>query len=193
MLEILQMLAWIACVIYSTIPSFWLAIHPRAEYWRSRSRSPYRFLLPMWIGMWIFCGLVTLTWRHVQFYKATWSWIPAAFIFLIGLWTYKKAGAGFSARQLAGLPEILDGHGEQKLVIAGIRRRVRHPIYLGHLCEMVAWSVGSGLAVCYGLTAFTVITGAIMIRMEDSELEKRFGEEYSEYRKKVPALFPPMQ
>ncbi len=58
---------------------------------------------------------------------------------------------------------------------------------------MLAWSVGTGLAVCYGLTVFAVITGAIMIRMEDTELEKRFGEEYREYRKKVPALLPRMQ
>jgi protein-S-isoprenylcysteine O-methyltransferase Ste14 len=192
MLRILQSIAWIACVIYSTIPLFWLAIHPRAKYWRSRPRSPYRLLLPMWIGMWLICGLATRPWRHFQLYKATWSWIPAACIFLLGLWIYKNAGTGFSLRQLGGLPEILDGHHEQRLVISGIRRRVRHPIYLGHLCEMMAWSIGSGLLVCYGLTALAVITGAIMVRAEDAELEKRFGEEYLQYRKKVPALFPPM-
>jgi protein-S-isoprenylcysteine O-methyltransferase Ste14 len=37
---------------------------------------------------------------------------------------------------------------------------------------------------------FAIITGAIMIRLEDAELEKRFGEEYSQYRKRVPALLP---
>ena len=111
-------------------------------------------------------------------------------VFAIGLWIYKKSGAAFSAHQLAGLPEILEGHHEQRLVISGIREHVRHPIYLGHLCEMLAWSVGSGLLVCYGLTVFAIITGAIMIRLEDAELEKRFGEEYSQYRKRVPALLP---
>ena len=63
-------------------------------------------------------------------------------------------------------------------------------MYLGHLCEMLGWSVGTGLAVCWALTGFAVITGAVMIWMEDAELEKRFGEEYEEYRKRVPAVLP---
>jgi protein-S-isoprenylcysteine O-methyltransferase Ste14 len=55
---------------------------------------------------------------------------------------------------------------------------------------LLAWSVGTGLAVCWWLTAFAMVTGAVMIRMEDAELEKRFGEEYREYRSNVPAVFP---
>ena len=85
---------------------------------------------------------------------------------------------------------MVPGHHEQQLVTSGIRARVRHPVYLGHLCEMLAWSLGSGLAVCYGLTAFALVTGAVMIRLEDRELEQRFGEEYREYRRKVPAVLP---
>jgi protein-S-isoprenylcysteine O-methyltransferase Ste14 len=53
---------------------------------------------------------------------------------------------------------------------------------------MLAWSVGTGLAVCYGLTAFAMVTGAVMIRKEDEELEGRFGEEYRAYRERVPAV-----
>jgi protein-S-isoprenylcysteine O-methyltransferase Ste14 len=55
---------------------------------------------------------------------------------------------------------------------------------------MLAWSVGTGLVVCYGLTAFALVTGAIMIGLEDRELEQRFGEEYRAYRRRVPAVVP---
>jgi protein-S-isoprenylcysteine O-methyltransferase Ste14 len=55
---------------------------------------------------------------------------------------------------------------------------------------MLAWSLGTGLVVCWLLTALAVITGAVMIRMEDEELEKRFGEEYRAYRLRVPAVLP---
>jgi protein-S-isoprenylcysteine O-methyltransferase Ste14 len=34
------------------------------------------------------------------------------------------------------------------------------------------------------------VTGAIMIRLEDKELDQRFGEAYREYRRKVPAALP---
>jgi len=55
---------------------------------------------------------------------------------------------------------------------------------------MLAWSVGTGLAVCWGLAAFAMATGAVMIQMEDAELEKRFGEVFRSYRSSVPAVLP---
>jgi protein-S-isoprenylcysteine O-methyltransferase Ste14 len=55
---------------------------------------------------------------------------------------------------------------------------------------MLAWSVGTGLVVCWVLTAFAIVTGAVMIGMEDAELEKRFGEEFRSYRANVPAVVP---
>jgi protein-S-isoprenylcysteine O-methyltransferase Ste14 len=190
MLTFLQTIGWAAVIVYASIPSFWLLIHPRVEYWRSKRRSPYRFLIPIWITMWIALALITAPWRHVSIYEARWTWIPAAIFFLTGLWIYISSGKHFSGAQLSGAAELLPAHGEQRLVISGIRNRIRHPLYLGHLCEMLAWSIGTGLAVAYGLTAFAVVTGVIMIRLEDKELEQRFGEEYRRYRSHVPALIP---
>ena len=186
----MRTIGWIACVIYATIPSFWLLIHPRVEYWRSRPRSPYRILLPTWIAMWVVLAAVTAHWRNLTAYHGWWCWIPASVFFGVGLTFYKLSGAAFSPAQLGGLPEVLPGHREQHLVTTGIRAHVRHPVYLAHLCEMVAWSIGTGLGVCWVLTAFAIVTGAVMITLEDKELEKRFGEEYRRYRLSVPALLP---
>ena len=190
MFWLLFTLGWLACVVYSTIPSFWLLIHPRAPYWRSRQRSPYLILVPVWIGMWALVGLITLPWRLVVLYLSLWTWIPAIVLFGAGFWLYRQSGKGFNAKQLGGYPEILPNHPGQRLVTSGIRTRVRHPVYLAHLCEMLAWSIGTGLVVCYGLTAFALVTGAVMIRLEDEELEQRFGDDYREYRRRVPALLP---
>jgi len=55
---------------------------------------------------------------------------------------------------------------------------------------MLAWSLGSGLAVCFVLTAIAISTGALMIALEDRELESRFGEDYQRYKSNVPAIFP---
>ena len=187
---LLRTIAWIACVVYSTIPAFWLLIHPRAEFWRSRRRSPYRILLPIWIAMWALVATITAPWRGLALYENRWTWIPAAALFCAGLVLYKLSHNEFSLSQLGGLPEILHTHNQQHLVTTGIRARVRHPVYLGHLCEMLAWSVGTGLAVCWLLTAFAIITGALMIHLEDAELEKRFSEEYRQYRSRVPAILP---
>ncbi len=187
--QTLRTIGWIGCIIYSTIPSFWLLIHPRVEYWRSRPRSPYRILLPEWIAMWLLLAGATAHWRSLTIYHRWWCWIPASVLFSAGLALYRLSSTGFSQEQLGGLPEVLPGH-RQRLVTTGIRARVRHPVYLAHLCEMLAWSIGTGLTVCWALTAFAIVTGAVMIRMEDKELENRFGEEYRRYRSTVPAVLP---
>ena len=183
-------IGWLACVVYASIPSFWLVIHLRAEYWRSRPGSPYRVLIPLWVGMWAVLGAISAPWRGAVLYQAVWTWVPAAALLIAGLRIYKLSGSGFSPAQLGGFPEVISGHREQRLAISGIRARVRHPIYLGHLCEMLGWSLGTGLAVCYGLTVFALLTGAVMIRWEDRELERRFGEEYRQYKGKTPAIWP---
>jgi protein-S-isoprenylcysteine O-methyltransferase Ste14 len=169
-------------------------IHPFVERWRARhifdQRSPYAILIPVWIGMWILVALITRPWRSFLLYRSSWAWAAAAVLFVCGLYVYRQSAKNFSAKQLAGLPEVHTGNREQLLVTSGIRSRVRHPVYLAHLCEMLAWSAGTRLAVCWGLVAFAVITGAVMIRMEDAELEKRFGDAYRAYRHSVPTVLP---
>jgi protein-S-isoprenylcysteine O-methyltransferase Ste14 len=140
--------------------------------------------------MWALVATVTAAWRGVSLYENRWTWIPAGILFCAGLLLYKLSHSKFTLAQLGGLPEIVRGHNQQQLLTTGIRAHVRHPVYLGHLCEMLAWSLGTGLAVCWGLTAFAIVTGAVMIWMEDEELEKRFGVEYRHYRSRVPAVLP---
>ncbi len=194
MLHWLQLIGWLACVVYSTIPAFWFMIHPFAERWRARHlsyrRSPYLVLLPVWMAMWVVVALLTRPGRSIVLYRADWAWIAAALLFACGLYVYSQSGKNFSAKQLGGLPEVHGANREQRLITNGIRSRVRHPVYMAHLCEMLAWSAGTGLAVCWALTAFAMVTGAVMIRMEDAELEKRFGESYRAYRRSVPAVLP---
>ena len=186
----LRLIAWIACVIYSTIPAFWLLIHPRAEYWRTRHTSPYKILLPLWIATWAAVAAITFPGHKILLFSTHWTSIPAILLFCSGLLLYKLSHHRFTLSQLGGLPELRPGSHPQELATTGIRAHVRHPVYLGHLCEMLAWSLFSGLAVCWALTAFAIVTGAVMIRMEDQELEARFGDEYRRYRTTVPAVLP---
>ena len=165
-------------------------IHPFAERWRARRQSPFLALVPAWMSMWWIVAVATRPWHTFHLYTNAWAWAPATLLFAGGFLLYLSSGKSFSARQLGGLPEVHGGNREQRLVTDGIRAHVRHPVYLAHLCEMLAWSSGTGLAVCWGLTAFAVVTGALMIRMEDAELEKRFGEAYRAYRRSVPAVLP---
>jgi hypothetical protein len=51
-------------------------------------------------------------------------------------------------------------------------------------------AISSGLVAVYALVAFALVTGIFLIRFEDKELERRFGEEFRSYRARIPALLP---
>lgn len=190
MLAWLRGVGWLFAIVLSTIPAYWFLVHPRAESWRKRRGARFRILAPLWMAMWVAVGAITWPWRHVLLYDNPLSWLAAAPFFAVGFYLYHRARATFSFDQLIGRPEVEGDEVDQRLVTTGIHARVRHPVYLGHLCELIGWSLGTGLAVIYGLAAFAILTGAIMIRMEDDELERRFGEVYGEYRNSTPAVFP---
>ena len=183
-------LAWLIVIVYATIPAWWLLIHPFAERWRKWRRSPYRALLPLWILMWLIAGAATWRWRELRLYRSPLAWIPAALLLAISFFIYRRIRAEFGVANFSGQAEVRPHEFEQRLVTTGLHARVRHPIYLAHLCSVTAWTVGSGLAVNYALLLFALLTGAIMIRLEERELERRFGEEWREYKTKVLAVLP---
>ena len=186
----LRNVGWLLAIVLSTIPLYWLLVHSRAEYWRSRRGARFRILVSLWMGIWLAVGAITWPWRHVVVVRNAISWLIAAPFFAAGFYLYLRSRASFSFSQLIGRPEIQGEAFEQRLVTSGIRARLRHPVYLGHLCELLGWSLCTGLAVVYLLMGFALITGAIMIRREDAELERRFGEPYRQYRKSTPAVIP---
>jgi protein-S-isoprenylcysteine O-methyltransferase Ste14 len=175
---------------YCTIPLFWLMTHPFVERWRKLGRRAFLFILPTWAAIIAIAFLIVWPFRSAHFYMTWFAWAPAALFFLLGLSIYSAAFRSFHHTQVSGLAEIEPGRHQQHLVTTGIRARVRHPIYLGHLCEIFGWCLGSGLIALYVLAVFAVITGALMIRMEDRELGARFGGAYREYRARVPAVLP---
>ena len=140
--------------------------------------------------MWIAMGALTWPWHKVLLYRAGWSWLIAAPLFAVGGTLYVLSFKSFTADQVLGRTELHPHKHEQRLVTTGIRRHIRHPIYLAHFCELLGWSVGTGMAILFAMTVFAAITGVFMLRAEDRELESRFGDEFRQYRDQVPMLFP---
>ena len=170
--------AWLVGTIYATIPLFWLMVHPFAHLLRAR-RSLYYVIIPSWFVM--MTVIYALSWRSRVYvlYHTPVAWLAAAFLFASAIFIYQRSRLNLSRGQ------------QRQLVTSGIRQRIRHPIYLAHLFMLLAWTVGSGEVVLYGLTAFALLTGWPMIRQEEDDLERRFGDEYRAYKSAVPeALIP---
>ena len=175
---------------YGTIPLFWLVVHPFIGGWRRRGRRAYAVIMPLW-ALFIAAAFAAMwPWHSVHLWETRVTWVPAACLIAIGSSFYHAAFQGFDRSQISGLAELEPGQHRQELVTGGIRDHVRHPIYLGHLCELTGWCLGTGLAPLSCMLLFAVVTGAVMIRIEDRELEARFGDDYRAYRARVPAVIP---
>ncbi len=188
--SVIDTLAILACSVYCTIPLFWFVVHPFIDRWRKRGRRAFTLILPIWAVFITAAFVIVWQYRSAYFYANWWNWVPAAFLFWIGFSIYEQGFRGFHRSQVSGLDELEPDRHRQELVTTGIRAHVRHPIYLGHLCEVLGWCVGTGLMPLYALAGFAIVTGVVMIRIEDRELERRFGDAYRVYRSAVPAVIP---
>ena len=186
----IQLLATLFVAIYSTLPTFWLVVHPWARRNRNAGKVPYVLALPVWA---LFaCLAFSLAWHfHELLLYENWAaWIPGVAFILMGFAIYRRAFHDFDRNIVSGLTELNPAGHDQRLIITGTRSQVRHPIYLGHFCETFGWCVGTGSFALMALLAFGVATGALMIREEERELEQRFGERFREYQQRVPAFLP---
>lgn len=91
---------------------------------------------------------------------------------------------------LSGLQSLYKEQPGPKLIIKGLHRYVRHPLYLGTFIFIwgifFIWPYFSLLIADVVITAYTVIA----IKFEEKKLVEEFGEEYLAYQKTVPKLIP---
>ncbi len=79
---------------------------------------------------------------------------------------------------------------ENKLIIAGPYKYVRHPMYFGGVIGALGLALfaGSLLGAVYSFILAAVLSH--IADAEEEELKARFGKGYVEYGKRVPKLFP---
>ncbi len=76
------------------------------------------------------------------------------------------------------------------LVDVGIFAHVRHPMYLGYILAYLGFIIGT-------MSLLSIIPWLLIIHLyiklvnyEEQELEKRFGKEFLEYKRRVPKWIP---
>ncbi len=91
---------------------------------------------------------------------------------------------------LSGLKSLYHEEPSAELMIAGIHRYMRHPLYTGtFLFIWGLWIVFPSLGLLIADTVITVYT-LYAIRLEEQKLIAEFGEKYRQYQATVPKLIP---
>jgi len=143
-------------------------------------------------------------WTGIAIFSIPWFWLPfttqprisgalgiiltaAGILFFI----FGMALCGIATRKIFEVVGLA-GHAEpSRLVTEGTYGFVRHPIYSGLFMGMFGWSLIWGGVYSLLLTPILYLLFRLEAWLEEKlVVEKKFGEAYSAYRKKVPAFFP---
>jgi len=119
--------------------------------------------------------------------RASWR-LPVALVFLIMgpliSWTSART-LGRQWRFDAGL------NADHQLIRSGAYRFIRHPIYASMMCMLIGTGILLTRLAFLPIAVILFVAGAeIRIRIEDALLASRFGDEFREYQRKVPAYLP---
>ena len=91
---------------------------------------------------------------------------------------------------MAGAPELAAGGKGGKLLSEGLYARMRHPRYVAVILGVTAWALFTNYLVMYLLIPLTTIGLLLVASLEERELARRFGDEYADYRRRVPMFVP---
>ncbi len=91
---------------------------------------------------------------------------------------------------LSGVKSLVQEHAGNTLIISGVHRYVRHPLYLGTFAFI--WGLFLLVPALSLLIANVIITGYTLIGIyfEESKLVDEFGESYTKYQQTVPRILP---
>ena len=140
--------------------------------------SLWFWLLPVWLGFQVDLSGV-----------ARWCWlaaIPSVMGFAVALrciWDFGWTGRGTPAPMAP----------PQRLVVVGIYRYVRNPMYMGFITGWLGLWILFGranrAAVVAAITAIAIV--ALVVRLyEEPALHSKFGVDYEEYCRNVPRWVP---
>ncbi|RYZ50825.1 MAG: isoprenylcysteine carboxylmethyltransferase family protein [Chitinophagaceae bacterium] len=91
---------------------------------------------------------------------------------------------------LSGIKSLVEEKPSTELMIAGIHRYTRHPLYLGtFLAIWGAWFLFPTLSLFVSNIVITLYT-LYAIQLEETKLVAEFGDQYRKYQQSVPKLLP---
>ncbi len=185
-----DLLALAVIIIWPVIPLFWIPVHCLPKVFRKLGLFTYIVPAVLWLppAFFIFSRREIILNYHVHLPLPV--KVFGSLLLVLGaalqIWTARL----LSLKGIMGMPEV-SAKVESRFVTGGAFTVVRHPTYLSHTMIFL------GLFLLTGLNAMGLVTlldllliALIVIPLEDRELSERFGKEYDDYRKKVPAFFP---
>jgi protein-S-isoprenylcysteine O-methyltransferase Ste14 len=184
----------VALLLVTLVPAlccYWLLLHGFLPLWRRLGISASQYLL--W-GAVLAVAILISNWRDVLL-AGEYGFQPIlatiGLVFLAGAIVFRIQIERFLSWNVQlGLPEIdISGHA-QKLITEGPYAHSRHPRYLQILLALFGWALLANYPAGYAVALLWIPLMLIIVRLEEAELQQRFGAEYTMYRTVVARFWP---
>jgi protein-S-isoprenylcysteine O-methyltransferase Ste14 len=188
-MDLKNLIALSVIIFWPVIPLFWIPVHLMTGLFKRLGLATLIFPIIFWLPL--AYNLYSIK-EHLLFYQITmpaFLTYPGWAFFISGLALHILTGI-YLRFGLIGIPEFSDKV-KMHLVKKGPFAVVRHPTYLAHSMIFLGAFLITGIltvALIAVLDFFTV--QVIIIPFEEKELQRRFGDEYMEYKRRVPKFFP---
>jgi protein-S-isoprenylcysteine O-methyltransferase Ste14 len=184
----------VALLLVTLVPAmccYWLLLHGVLPLWKRLGISASQYLL--WAAVLAVAAYLS-TWREV-FLVRDFGLQPITttigIIFLAGAIVFRLQIERFLTwRVQLGLPEIDPIAHAHALVTEGPYAHTRHPRYLQVFLALAGWAFLANYAAGYVVALLWLPLMLIIVRLEEAELHRRFGAEYSIYRDRVGRFWP---
>lgn len=152
--------------------------------WLFVKNLAFTVAFPCGVAVWIPLAWIATDRGALALGPARWTGLP---FLALGAAVYLRCVLDF-ARAL-GTPAPVDP--PRELVVRGLYRFVRNPMYLGVLSATLglALLLASGRLLLYGLSVFALFNAFVLLH-EEPALARGFGEAYHRYRAAVPRWLP---
>ena len=181
---------WIVyCVLHSVLAS--VRVKKKMQQRLGENYKHYR----LGYTVFAFVSLVAVIWYQisiptVHFYKPLFLVVAAGYLVTITGFGIMLTCIRKYFMSLSGLRSLFQETIYTELIISGIHRHVRHPLYLGTF--LFIWGLNILFPYLSLVVANAVITiyTLIAIKFEEDKLVAEFGEQYIQYKRSVPKLIP---
>ena len=188
--HIILAILWILfCFLHSLLASHF--IKRKAQAVMGRQFKHYRLLYTLFAAV-FFLGVIAYQLLIVQdylfevspFHKMA-GWVAGLSGLLLMMVCIRKY-----FMNLSGVKSLVQEHAGNTLIISGVHRYVRHPLYLGTFAFI--WGLFLLVPALSLLIANVIITGYTLVGIyfEENKLVEEFGESYTKYQQTVPRILP---
>jgi protein-S-isoprenylcysteine O-methyltransferase Ste14 len=157
-----------------------------------RARAAVGSLVFLFLAPGVVAGLVPYWLTGWQVEEPVPHWLPLRILGLLlvaaGVLVLLHAFARFVVEGL-GTPAPVSP--TERLVVGGLYRYVRNPMYLAVAATIVGQALALGQLVLLPYAALFAVVAVAFVRFyEEPTLSRRFGAEYDAYRRAVPGWWP---